>query len=152
MTTNLPTRFQFKIFVNLIRAMFPNWNFFDRIAYGFELEFKVKNSYKWERISFDQKRLPLGLFISPNCSMALAQVNILEHFARDIQELQAIKTEIHSKDLEDLTTFKMLRSILRVKLNESGFEDKVIQFKIVACDQVEKIDVYISDWIILGPI
>jgi hypothetical protein len=152
MTTNSPSRFQFKIFVNLLRSIFPNWNFFDRIAYSFELKFKAQNSLIWERISFDQHRNnPLGFFISPNCSMALAQVNLLEHFARDIQELQAAKSEIHFKDLQDLTTFKMIRSLLHVKLNESGFESNVIQFKIVACNQFEKVDIYISDLLTLGP-
>ena len=141
---------RFKVFLNLIRAIFPNWNFFDKVAYNFEVEFKVKDAKVWEKISFDQTRQSLGLFVNPDCTVALAQVNIIEHFAKDIQDLQDEDSFVDSKDVQNLTTFKMLRSLISAKLQEYDFQESALQFKIVACSPNEKIDVYISDWIIVG--
>jgi hypothetical protein len=142
-------QFRFGIFMNLIRAIFPRWNFFERVAYGFELHFKVPDALKWEQISFDQKRTPLSLLINPSCNLALAQVCLLEHFARDIQELQEQAELLASSEVQSLTTFKMVSSLLKSKLQEYELETGAIQFKIVACGATDKVDVYISDWITL---
>lgn len=141
--------FQFEIFLNLIRAIFPRWNFFERVAYGFELHFKVPDALKWEKISFDQKRTPLSLFVNPSCNLALAQVCLLEHFARDIQELQQQDQLLASSEVQSLTSFKMVTSLLKSKLQDYELESAAIQFKIVACGTADKVDVYISDWITL---
>lgn len=131
-------------FLNLIRALFPNWNFYDRIAYSFELEYRLKNTQIWERVSFDQKRHLFDLLINPDCNLALAQFNIIEHFARDIQHLE------HMNQLEDLTTYKMLRSLLKIKLNFSDEKNQQIKFKITATDRKEKNDIFVSEWIAMS--
>lgn len=79
--------------------------------------------------------------------MALAQINIVEHFAKDIQDLQSLNPLIHSREVQSLSTFKMLRSLIKVKLKDFEISTSEIQFKIVANNPKEKIDLYISDWI-----
>lgn len=150
MITKLRKGFQLKLFMSLIRALFPKWSFFDQVAYSFEIEIKVPESQTWEVISFYQKRRPFSLFINSEMNLALAQVNVIEHFAKDIQNLQVINTTIDSKDVHELTTFKMLKSILKLKLSEYSYKPSTIQFKIVACSPQERLDVYISNWINLG--
>lgn len=139
--------FQFSIFLNLIRALFPKWSFFDQIAYGFELEFKIPGATRWEPLSFQQSRQLFSLFLNPHGNLALAQGNILEHFVQDIQQLQLKNPLIDSKDVQSLTTFKMLKSLLEVKLQEYELGSSTVQFKVVARSQDDVQDFYISDWI-----
>lgn len=120
--------------INLIRAVFPHWNFFDRISHSFELEFKTAISHQWQRISFDQKREIFSLFINPNCNMVLAQMNIIEHFVSDLQD---------SKD--NKTSYKLLTSLVRVKVNELGIKDQKIQFKIVSVMENKMDDLFVSE-------
>ena len=147
MTVNLRPGFQFKTFLHLLRALFPKWSFFDQVAYKFEVEFKVAGSSNWIPITFFQTRQPLGLFLNPQVNMALAQVNIIEHFAHDIQLLQQRNDQIRSKDVHKLTSYKLLHSLLYVKLKEFDLDPRTIQFKIVARSPQETVDVFISDWV-----
>lgn len=124
--------FKFKVFLNLIRALFPKWNFFDRIAYTFELHFKLKPSASWQQIKFDQYHTNAGLFINEKCNLSLAEFNIVEHFANDVQE--------HLSSITTLTSYKLLTSLLESKLSTTDF-----QFKILAVSPAEKIDIYVSD-------
>jgi len=140
------------IFINLIRALFPKWNFFDQIAYHFELEFKVPGAHEWSAISFQQTRKRLSLFLNAEVNLALAHMNILEHFAEDIQALQTNSPLIPSRDIQQLTTFKMVRSLLRLKLQQFESQPDVVQFKLTAKNPNESVDLYISDWINLGGI
>lgn len=142
--------FQFKIFLSLIRALFPRWNFFDRVGHHLELEFKTPESSSWERIYFEQGRRPLGLFVNPEVNLALAQVNVVEHFISDLTDLQEGDRQISEADIHSLTTFQMLRSLLRMKLQEHNQNPGRLQFKILACSPRERSDVYVSEWISLG--
>ena len=137
------------LFFSLIRALFPYWSFFDRVGHQFELEFKVPDSKSWEPMSFEQARNRFSFVFNANCNEAMAQVNIIEHFARDIQELQILNPAIHSRDVQNLTTFKLLKSLLKVKIKDYELESKTIQFKILAESPNEKVVIYISDWISL---
>ena len=133
--------FKFKVFLNLIRALFPQWNFFDRVAFTFELYFKLNTSESWQKINFDQKHTPLGLFANSKCNLSLAQFNTIEHFAIDVQE-QATGSKI-----TDLTTYHLLKSLLATKISEMGLTPTEFQFKVSAISPTEKIDLYISPWI-----
>lgn len=132
------------LFFSLIRSLFPRWNFFDKIAYAFELEFKIAETSSWEPLSFLLHRSPLGLFFNPTANITLAQINLIEHFAHDIQELQKINPLISSLDVENLTSFKLLRSLIRQKLKEKDLNQFSFQFKVIACNSQQKIDLYIS--------
>lgn len=145
--TPLRPQFSFKVFLNLIRALFPKWSFFDRIASHFHLEFKIPGVNEWTPISFEQNRKFFGLFINHECNLALAEVNIIEHFAQDVQELQMQNPRVHSKEVQRLSTFKMLSALLQYKLKKFELEADQVQFKISAVSPSEEIVIYISDWI-----
>lgn len=150
MATKLRLGFKFKKFFHLIRAVFPRWNFFDQVAYNFELEFKVKDASNWSPIQFYQKRQPLSLFLNTQTNMALAEVNIIEHFAKDIQDLQNKNALVHSRDIHKLVSYKLLKSLIEIKLQDYELPSSSVQFKIVARNTQESLDIYISDWIIVG--
>lgn len=139
------------LFLKLIRALFPYWSFFDRVGHQFELEFKVPDAKQWEPISFEQVRSRISFVFNPSGNEAMAQVNIIEHFAQDIQELQLINPAVHSKDVQNLTSFRLLKSLLKVKIRQYELPTNIIQFKILADSPTEKIVIYISDWLSLEP-
>ena len=131
-------------FLNIISELF---NFFDRVQYKFGLEFKIPDQKNWEPLTFQQKRKVWNLVLNSQCNEALAQINIIEHFARDIQELQQINPQVSSQEVRSLTTFKLVRSLLQARLQEYELGTTPIQFKIVANRLQDKLDVYISDWL-----
>lgn len=135
------------IFANLLRALFPKWNFFDQIAYSIELEFKVPGANEWTPVSFRQTRQFLSLFLNTETNLALAHINILEHFAEDIQVLKAHDPMIHSSDVQRLTTFKMVKSLLQIKLQDFELPSQTVQFKVLARNPDDVVDLYVSDWI-----
>jgi hypothetical protein len=138
----------FKILLNLIRVLFPQWSFFDQVAYHFELEFKIPNAVSWETISFAQERRLAGILLNPKCNLALGQVSLLEQFAADIQILADGK-EIGLEDIETLTTYQMVKSLLQVRLKSYDLKTNSVQFKVVAHNPKEELDVFISHWITL---
>lgn len=143
--------FRFSIFLNLIRALFPKWSFFDQVAFGFELEFKVPDSTKWEPVSFKAERSFFNLFSNPLCNLAILQGNVLEHFVQDIQRLQTVSPKLDSKEVQALTTFKMVTALLATKLDEYDLDSPTVQFKIVARSSDTVLDFYFSDWVQVNP-
>lgn len=138
--------FHFKVFLNLIRALFPVWSFFDQTAYTFELHFLLPETHEWKRISFVQTLTPINIFFNPQVNEALAQFNIVEHFAKDIMELQKTGPSADEKKIRQLTSFLLLRSLVFSKVSDLGYLDKTIQFKIVALNTQNKFDIYTSEW------
>jgi hypothetical protein len=139
--------FRFSIFLNLVRSLFPKWSFFDQVAFGFELEFKLPDSTSWEPVSFKGQRSFLNLFSNPDGNLAILQGNILDHFVQDIQRLQAENPALNSKEVQALTTFKMITALLETKLKEYEHDSPAVQFKIVARSPDSVLDFYFSDWI-----
>ncbi len=115
-----------KEFLNLIRALFPQWDFFDRVSYHFELYYQMPNKQNWEKWSFQQSRPQWGLLFNAKTNMALAQVHIVEKFVREIQEL-------NGQQFEHLSSFKMLQSML------GGTQ---VKFKIVGVSGEERVEVF----------
>lgn len=112
------------------RALFPNWNFFDQIAYSFEIHYKMPSSRDWQKISFDQKPKIHSLFFNPELNLALVEINVIEHFAQDVQQ---------NEDVKSLTSFKILQSI--IKMNLQNIEENT-RFKIVARSPEKTLDLY----------
>ena len=139
--------FKFKVFLNLIRALFPKWNFFDRIAYTFELQYKLKSSNSWQKIVFEHNYSTLGLFVNEKYNLSLAHFNIVEHFASDIQD-----PYFSESAAPDLPTYKLLKSLLAVKISELGLSESDLQFKIVAVSSKENFDLYTSRSIKINPV
>lgn len=140
--------FDFKLFLLLIRSLFPNWSFFDQKSDKFELQFKVTGSPSWQVISFNLKRTPFGLFFNMQANLALAQVRILEHFAQELIQLQG-KGQAFDTSLESSTNFKLVCALLDTKINEIGLRADRAQFKILACGPTHKIEIYKSEWVTL---
>jgi hypothetical protein len=81
--------------MNQFRALFPKWSFFDRVASPYILEIKIQE--EWQHFQFDQKRTWYSLFVNPDLNLALAQVNLLEHFIQDPSEVnfKIIQSLVH---------------------------------------------------------
>lgn len=125
----------FKTFLNLIRVLFPNWNFFDQIGHSLAIEYRSSNTDFWQTLELSASRGFTGLFFNPEVNLALAQGNIIEHFARDAQE--------QPENIENLSSYKMLRSML--KLNSPSVDK--IQFKLTARKDNEFQILYTSNWL-----
>jgi hypothetical protein len=145
---------KFSLFLSLIRALFPRWNFFDRVGHQFGVEFKTTRDSAWIPVHFERPRTGFALFLNADFNMALAQVNVVEHFAQDVQELP-LQNTLHNKTLDsrlvrNLTSFKLLLSLLEVKQQELGIQSNTIQFKITATNLSNQLDIYVSDWVKLN--
>lgn len=142
--------FRPRLFLYLIRALIPRWNFFDHVNYQFELEFKIAEAQNWEKITFYQKKDLFGLLINPDTNLDMAKINVIEHFAYDIQNISTRHLELRFKDVQKLTSFKLLKALLESKIIMYIISNRTIQFKIVAVNFEERKDIYISDWFELG--
>lgn len=139
-------KFHLRTFLTLIRSLFPRWNFFDEIAHHFELEFKLSAGSAWTRLPFDQARTASSFWIHPAGNVAHAQMNLLEHFAVDVQGLVGADGLLASGDVRRLTTFRMLESMISARLRDLGVEDGPFQFKVEAVSPGGGTTVYVSDW------
>ena len=92
--------------MNLFRSLLPHWNFFDRIIQTYGVEYRLKNSHSWQTLSFDQKRCSYSLNVNADLNLALANVSLLAHLAREIDEA-------NPDNFKKLTTFKMIQEIVK---------------------------------------
>lgn len=89
------------------------------------------------------------MLVNVDCNIKLAQINVIEHFARDVQELQVGNDLLCSQKVQELTSFKLLRSLIQMKLSEYLLESKTIQFQVLGSNYQEKVLIYVSDWLSL---
>lgn len=141
--------FNFKLFLALIRALFPRWNFFDFVGYNFQVSFKVPDQNHWEILSFEVERKSMGLMLNSECNLNLAKVNIIEHFAQDIQNLTLELNQVSLLDLQKKASYLMLEEILKVELSQFELYQSTFQFKVTAIKDSERLDLFFSDWISL---
>lgn len=73
------------------------------------------------------------------------QSSVVEQFARDIQELENNTPNFSKSDIEQLTPYQLLCSLLQVKLKHKNLLNTEFQFKITAQNTIEQIDIYTSD-------
>ncbi|UOF00645.1 hypothetical protein [Bdellovibrio reynosensis] len=121
-----------------MRVLFPNWNFFNQVAYEFSLWVLAPGAAEWTLLPFHQERQPLGFFVNSEVNLALAELNLLEHFAQDLQ------SDLAEEDVTQLTTFKMVRSLVTEKLIEFKIDPRA-KFKLVAKSPSETLDLYVSE-------
>lgn len=105
--------------MNLLRSLFPHWNFFDRLVKTYDLEVKLQGKDSWERVSFDQRRHSFSLNVNADLNLALANVSLLVHFARDVEGSAAT-------DIKKLTTFRMISSLVEVKYGPTATHFRVM--------------------------
>lgn len=104
--------------MNLFRALFPQWSFFDRVVNSYQLEVRSPGESAWQTVSFDQKRSFFSLNLNGEMNLALANVSLLEHFARDLEE-------VSPEQIKNLSTYKMVRSLVEVK-----YGSKLVQYRL----------------------
>ena len=130
----LGSRFDISLFLSLIRALFPHWNFFDRIAYSFYVQYRFGQENSWKKISFNQVRRFHHVFLNYETNLALAKISIIEHFARDIQELEnreiGMAPSVWAGRVEELTSFCLVRDVLREEIKKELASKKDFQFNL----------------------
>ena len=114
--------------VDLLRALFPKWNFFDQVGHSIFLEYRGSESSSWQRVSFEVPRQNAGLFVNAEVNMKLAQIHVLEQFVQNP---------------ENESSLKILQSLLKTKI--SGL-DKV-QFQLLVDLEEEANIIYQSAWL-----
>ena len=148
-------QFQLSRFFNLIRALFPRWSFFDRLGHTYELHFRQTPEQVWQLVSFEQSRtwpqFFVGLIFNPTLNEALAQFNIIEHFVQDLQEYKKTETFSENFNISNLTTYKMLITLLKIKMKSLSQQThkSSLQFQIIARSSTEILEVYCSDFFLL---
>lgn len=70
-------------FINSIRALFPVWNFFDRISQPYELWVKVDGH--WVKKQSSHRTQLHHLFFNPRGTREHLEHSLLELFAQDIE-------------------------------------------------------------------
>lgn len=137
--------FRFSIFFSLIRSLFPRWDFFDQIAFSFVVYYKMPSDTEWKKLAFTQPHKSSRLVFNQAANDTLMQSSVVEQFARDIQELENDTPNFSKSEIEQLTTYQLLCSLLQVKLKHKSLRDTEFQFKITAHNTSEQIDIYTSD-------
>lgn len=126
-------------FLTLIRVLFPKWNFFDHLGHRFHLKYRESASSSWVTLEFKSHRTFLNFFFNPMHNLTLAQINIIEHFARDVQEYE-------SNRISSLVSFKLLKSLTEAHLPQYSKSDS-FQFQIDAYTRDSNIKLYESPWL-----
>lgn len=124
-----------KKFFYLVRALFPRWNFFDRVGFQFNLYFCTDQNSTWTPFNFNQRRRPGQIFFNPHFNLALAHISIIQHFVHDLQS---------DKNVESLTSFRLLKSFVETYLSEQNIKSNSAQFKIVAQRATETLELFTS--------
>ncbi len=87
--------------------------------------------------------------LNPECNLNLAKVNVIEHFAQDIQSLTLELKQISKQDLLKKASYLMLIEIIKVELSKFEIDQSDFQFKVTAIKDSEEVDLFFSDWISL---
>jgi hypothetical protein len=129
--------------MELLRVIFPRWNFFDRTGYQLVLEIKQTGAKGWLPISFNAARTMGGLFVNPEVTRLHAEMSLLENFVSDVQNLTDAEGKIDPKHVHKLTSFKMVRSLVMSRLMVTDPDS--IRFRISAKAGEESVALYVSE-------
>lgn len=78
--------------------------------------------------------------------LKLAQKNILEHFVQDLQEWQGQRTPVERNQIQNITSFKLLRSLIEVHFEQDSNAKTQFQIRILALSSQGPLELFISDW------
>jgi hypothetical protein len=127
----------------LIRALFPRWNFFDQISYRLVLEVKAAGSKGWTPVLFNASRTIGSLFTNPDVTRMHAEMSLLESFANDIQGAVGPDGKLNSARVQKMTSFMMVRSLVMSRLMAPSTNS--VQFRLSAQAGEESSVIYVSD-------
>lgn len=129
-------------FLNLVRALFPYWSFFDQTAYTFKVFTKAPIESDWMPVLFETESKNNSILCNSTVNGLMAEFNVVEHFAKDVQEILK-NSSTKTADCQHLTTFKLLCSIIRTRLE--SFPHKTFQFKILAVSAHDTVELFVSE-------
>ncbi len=114
--------------LDLFRALFPKWNFFDQVGAHFFLEYRGSEEEPWIRVQFEGVRKKRSLLINPDANFLLAETHIIEQFAINP---------------ENKSSVKLVQSLLKTKISLT----KKVQFRLIALTRADEKILYQSDWL-----
>lgn len=117
-------------YVDLFRALFPKWNFFDQVGSHLFLEYRESEAGTWQRIDFTVPRKNMGIFLNAEVNMTLAKIHIIEQFAMN---------------MENESSLKMLQSLLKTATSLS----EKVQFRLLAQTEEQNNVLYQSEWLMV---
>ena len=129
--------------MELIRALFPRWNFFDRVGFSLLLEVKELGTKEWLPLVFNAQRTSGGLFVNPDVTRLHAEMSTIENFVQDVQKLIDANGLVDSARVKKLTSFKMVRSLVMNRLMVGSYDE--VQFRVSAQAGDETVILYVSD-------
>lgn len=127
----------FSLFMSLIRSLFPRWDFFDRIAYDFRLQLRDSRG-TWIESTEDSSLSWGNIFLNPTHLRILAENNVVEHFARDVQELSG-----ESEKIVTLTSYRLLKDVVMERTKSFGLSGEP-EFRVMAIGPNEELEIFHS--------
>lgn len=97
----------------MLRSFFPNWRFYHRVGHQPRLFYRVKTGsgwHDWEMFMPRARRRPWRLLHNADVNVLLANQNLVEHLASDIQDLPEGR---HGDDVRELVTFRLVDRLVR---------------------------------------
>lgn len=99
-------------FLNLIRALFPKWSFFDEVGYRVVLQSRTARTSNWETVPLLGEQGVDTLFLNPATNLAHAKMNVLAQFVQEVQkenvEVQALQNFHIVKAIAGHRSFRIL--------------------------------------------
>ncbi len=131
--------------LELFRSLFPRWNFFDQISQQLKLEFKPVGIASWQAAGFEATRAPFSLLVNPAVTLLHAELNLLGDFVAALNTMIGPDGLVSSQDVEKLTSFRMIRSLVFARLKEFETNATEFQFRISADKKNGRDIVFVSD-------
>lgn len=116
--------------MDLLRALFPKWSFFDQVGHSIFLEYRGSEDSSWQRVRFETSRKKMGLFVNSEVNFTLAQIHILEQFAQNP---------------ENESSLCLVQSLLKEKITNLN----KVQFRLVVLMDEHLNIVYQSGWLLV---
>lgn len=112
----------------LLRSFFPNWRFYHGFGHQPRLFVRTEDEAgQWSGYHMFIPRAPFelgNLFHNPRNNLLLAQQNLIDHLAFDIQYLP------DGKDARELVTYQMVTRLAREWLRAQGRDNGRWQFEL----------------------
>ncbi len=129
-----------KIFLNLVRALFPRWDFYDRTGHQLDLEYKTEKS-EWCAFTFTENRRWFSLFVNPQLNLALAEISLIEQFVMGLQEMQAGGRDVRAEEITALSAYQMLGALVGTRISAD------FRFRILALRGGQTDEIFVSDMV-----
>jgi hypothetical protein len=131
----------------LFRAFLPNWSFFDSIGKEFKLEIRFDPQGKWIGLEFSALQSQSSLLFNAHVNLLLATIDVVEHFATDVQRLMLTEPQPTPKLLEGLTSYRLVQNLIHSEIKSFEPQPTSFQFKLIALSPSTCDVIFISHWL-----